>query len=139
MNSRLMLILMGLILLLALLVFAPSALAGYGSGDARIETLYRSYVAPCCWREDLTIHDSSAAREVRARIDAMVAAGRTDDEIKQALVGEYGARILIVPEGSARRWLFRAPWLFGALGMVGVFFALVRMRRTGVPLPAGRG
>jgi cytochrome c-type biogenesis protein CcmH len=138
MNSRLALILMGLLLLLALLLLAPPALAGYGSGDARIESLYRSFVAPCCWREDLTIHDSSAARQVRAQIDEMVAAGKSDEQIKAALVYQYGERILIVPEGVTRRWLFRAPWLFGALGLAGVFLMLRRMRHTR-PALAGEG
>jgi cytochrome c-type biogenesis protein CcmH len=130
MHSRLVLMLMGLLLLLAALLLVPRALAGYGSGDPRIEKLYRSFVAPCCWREDLTIHDSSAARQVRAQIDEMVAAGRSDEQIKAALVYQYGQRILIVPEGPTRRWLFRAPWVFGGIGLAGVFLMLRHMRRT---------
>ena len=56
-------------------------------------------MAPCCWTKNVAEHDSQAAQDMRARIDAMVQAGRTDDEIKTALVGAYGRRIQWMSSG----------------------------------------
>lgn len=106
------------------------ALGGYGSEDPRLHGLYTAFVAPCCWRDNLAIHESGKADQMRADIQAMVAAGQSDDEIKAAMVQEYGKRILVVPEGGAASWLFTAPWLLGVLGLVLVVVFLRRMRRA---------
>ena len=112
------------------------AIAGYGSGDPRLEKLYATYTSPCCWRDDLTIHQSGTADKLRADIKAMVDAGWTDDQIKTAMVKDYGTRILVVPEGGMARWLFKMPWILGALGLALVAVFLRRMRHTA---PAGPG
>ena len=119
---------------LALFALVPAAQAGYGSEDPRLEELYGTFVPPCCWRDNLTIHESGIADELRVRIKEMVVAGRSDDEIKQALVAEYGARILIVPEGPARGWLFWTPWFLAALGLAFVVYYLRRLRHPAVAL-----
>lgn len=121
-----------------LLAVAETVFAGYGAGDDRLEALYKSFVAPCCWRDDLSIHQSATADELRLRIQNWVEAGRSDEEIKMALVGEYGKRILIVPEGSARGWLFWTPWLLAAAGLAVVAAFLRRMRRAR-RAPTGEG
>lgn len=120
---------------LLLVVIAPALPAGYGSGDPRLETLYTSFVAPCCWRDNLAIHQSPRADELRTRIAAMVDAGKSNEEIKAAMVQEFGKRILVVPEGSTAGWLFRTPWLLAVAGLLVVVFLLRRMRHTAVPVP----
>ncbi len=123
--------------LMITLVAAPAAIAGYGMGNERLDTLYDTFVAPCCWRENLNTHDSPTTATLRQRIADMVEAGRSDDEIKMALTQEYGKRILIVPEGSARLWLFRAPWLLAVIGLGVVGLVLRRMRHAGEVGPSG--
>jgi cytochrome c-type biogenesis protein CcmH/NrfF len=60
----------------------------------RIET---ELIAPCCWSQQVSVHQSAAADEMRAAIRAMLQAGRSRDEILDAFVAQYGERILAVP------------------------------------------
>jgi len=127
-----------LVLLPLFLVLAQLAQAGYGAGNPRLERLYATFISPCCWRENLTVHNSEVADELRARIVVMVQAGRSDDEIKSALIEKYGKRILALPEGSQRLWLFLPPLLAGAGGLMIVLLFLRRSRfRANVPAWAG--
>ncbi|MEO8340301.1 MAG: cytochrome c-type biogenesis protein CcmH [Nitrospirota bacterium] len=115
------------LLIAALLSTAPFAAAGYGTGNARLEKLYGNFISPCCWRENLTIHDSPVAQELRTRISTMVQAGRSDDEIKSALVAQYSKRVLALPEGSERIWLFWVPLVASAVGLGGILLLLRRL------------
>ena len=128
-----------LIAAIMLLVAAQFAHAGYGAGDPRLSKLYSTFMAPCCYGGDLTLHNSPAASDLRARIAGMVKEGQTDEQIKDTLVAEYGKQILAVPEGSARTWLFSAPGFFTILGGVVLIWFLRRMRhsRTGPAVEAG--
>ncbi len=122
---------------LLVIALAPASNAGYGSGDDRLETLYATFVSPCCWHDPLTVHQSATADQLRAWIKGQVDAGQTDEQIKAMLVQEYGRRILIVPEGSGAGWLFRTPWLLGGVALVVVAFALRRMRHREPALAEG--
>ena len=93
------------------LSLVPSAWAAYGSEDRRLEKLYSSFISPCCWRENLTVHDSQIAQEMRGRIRSMVHDGKTDDQIKSVFVAQYTKRILALPEGPEQLWLFWTRWL----------------------------
>lgn len=120
------LLLPGAVLLLTLL--APAAKATYGEGDPRLERLYSSFISPCCWRENLTLHDSPQAVELRTRIGNMVAAGDSDQQIRDTLVAEFGPRILSLPEGNTGRWLFWTPAMVLAAGLMGLFVFLRRSK-----------
>lgn len=109
---------------------APLMQGGYGAGDARKEKLYQTFIAPCCWQENLTEHHSPAADQLRARIDAMLVAGRSNDEIKHVLVDEFGPRILALPEGRARVWLFWTPFAVGIAGFATLLFFLARLKSS---------
>jgi cytochrome c-type biogenesis protein CcmH/NrfF len=125
-----------IVLLAALLSIAPFAIAGYGSENPRLEKLYGTFISPCCWRENLTVHDSQIAQELRARIATMVRSGRSDDEIKSALVAQYSKQILALPEGTQRVWLFLTPLAVAAAGLAAVSLRLKRlMVRSGTPVP----
>lgn len=112
----------------ALLAFAPLANARYGHEDPRLEHLFSTFISPCCWRENLTVHDSEIAYRLRDRIRTMVLDGRTDDEIKAVLVKQYTRQILALPDGPQGVWLFLTPWLANAAGALGVLFLLNRLR-----------
>lgn len=119
-------------------VAAPLMQGGYGAGDARKEKLYQTFIAPCCWQENLAEHHSPAAEQLRARIDGMVVDGRSDDQIKEALIVEFGPRILALPEGAPRVWLFWTPFAVGLAGLGAVVMVLKRLRShpntPGLPL-----
>jgi len=52
--------------------------------------LYTEFIAPCCWRQSVAIHQSEASVKVRSEIDSKILLGDSDSQIKAALVKEYG-------------------------------------------------
>lgn len=111
------------------LALASPAWGAYGQGDPRLQNLYEQIIAPCCWRQNLTVHESQAADQLRAAILIMEKNGRTDDEIKAVLVKQYGERILALPEGAARGWLFAVPWVVLGVAFLGLVTLLRRLPR----------
>jgi cytochrome c-type biogenesis protein CcmH len=80
--------------------------------------------------------DSPQAERERALIRKLIAQGEDKDQIKDALVAEYGPRVLATPSGHGFDLL---AWLVpgGAILLVLVAggFALVRQRRRARPAP----
>jgi cytochrome c-type biogenesis protein CcmH len=111
--------------------------ANPAGGDPRKEKLYATFLAPCCWRENLMAHHSPKADQMRSEIHSMMVAGRSDEQIKQELVDRYTQRILALPEGAAGEWLAWTPWaaLLAGLGAVAWFIGRSRSRAadTGPP------
>lgn len=106
--------------------------ANPANGDVRLEQLFSRFMAPCCWRESLLAHHSPKADDLRAQIRKYVAAGRSDEEIKQRLTTEYTSRILAMPEGAKGEWLQWTPVMAIAVGLVaaGSFLRRSLARRT---------
>jgi cytochrome c-type biogenesis protein CcmH/NrfF len=59
-----------------------------------IETLL---VAPCCFRQQVSEHQSAAADETRKDIRARLSRGATREQILAAYVSQHGERILASP------------------------------------------
>lgn len=109
---------------MALLPLAAGAVrADLANGDPRLEKLYGSFIAPCCWRANLRTHQSPKADELRADIQRLIAEGRSDDEIKAQFIDRYTRRILALPEGATGDLLSWMPWAAATagLGAIGVF------------------
>lgn len=117
-----------LVLIPLFLAIAQIASAGYGADNPRLERLYGTFISPCCWRENLILHNSPIADELRAQIVAMIHVGRSDDEIKSAFIEKYNKRILALPEGSRRLWLFWTPVFAVAAGLMIVLLFLRRSK-----------
>jgi cytochrome c-type biogenesis protein CcmH/NrfF len=66
---------------------------------------------------------------MRGQIELMVQSGRSDDEIKSIFVAKYGERVLALPEGVPRMWLFWTPVIVAAAGLMAVCSFLNRSRR----------
>jgi cytochrome c-type biogenesis protein CcmH/NrfF len=115
------------IFVLIVTVFTPVA-SGGDEGNPRLQKLYSTFIAPCCWSKNLMEHDSQVAAEMRGQIELMVQAGRSDDEIKSVFVAKYGARVLGLPEGAPRAWLFWTPVAVAVAGLMAVCFFLNRSR-----------
>jgi cytochrome c-type biogenesis protein CcmH/NrfF len=73
---------------------------------------------------------------MRADIAKFVAAGKTDREILDLYKAQYGARVLIEPEGAPRVWANVIPWIAIALGLWFLWYVIRRMQRSR-PVPAG--
>lgn len=54
-------------------------------------------IAPCCFSQQVSVHRSAAADEVRKDVRARLAAGQTREQILDAYVAQYGKRILAQP------------------------------------------
>lgn len=115
--------------------------ANPAGGDARKERIYSAFIAPCCWRENLLAHHSPKADELRGELDSLLAAGRSDEEIKAEFIRRYSLRILALPEGTRGEWLWWTPWaaLLAGLAMVAWFIRRSRLERETAPQAALAG
>lgn len=116
------------------MIAAAMLLAGMAAFCAepqdRVRNLEEKLVAPCCWSESVAVHRSEIAAEMRAGIARMVAEGKTDREILNYYVGQYGKRILMEPEGSLRIWAYTIPAAGAIAGLWFVVWLIRRMTRS---------
>lgn len=105
------------------------ARANPANGDPRKEKLFSLFIAPCCWRENLLMHHSPKADELRAEIERLIAGGSTDEEIKRAFVEKHSLRVLALPEGARAGWLWWMPPAAAFCGLLGLVFFIHRSRR----------
>lgn len=89
----------------------------------------------------LGLSHSPAAERERVFIREMINDGATEDEIKDALVAEYGPQVLALPDDEGINvYAYLVPLIGFALGAVGVIYAVLRWRRNkneAGPAPAG--
>lgn len=98
--------------------------------QARYERLIHEFRCLVC--QDETIADSNAdlAAEFRGQVHKLIAAGKTDAEIRAYMVDRYGDFILYKPPVQTSTWaLWFGPFLF-LLIAVGVVVMVVRRRNS---------
>lgn len=125
--AQLIVIRLGIFVMATLMVVQPLA-AKHGQEDPRLEKLYGAFMSPCCWQQSLSVHESAVADRLRDQIRQMVHEGRSDEEIQLALVNHYTTRILALPEGVQRQWLFLTPWAALIAGLCFLSRTIRRMR-----------
>ena len=95
-------------------------------------------IAPCCFSQQVSVHLSPAADEVRQDIRKRLAAGETRDQILDAYVAQYGNRILAEPPAEGMtRVLYVLPPL--VLMLTAALVVMIVRRFTGsqaAPAPA---
>ena len=77
-------------------------------------------MAPCCWAQQVSLHQSPAADEIKQNIRRLLAEGKTSEQILDSYVAEYGDRILSEPPARGfSRLIYVAPWVFliGSIGL----------------------
>lgn len=90
---------------------------------------------PVCQGESVADSPSETASEIRAQIEQMVAAGRSDAEILDHYVARYGRWVLLDPPARGDTLLL---WLLPVLAVVGGGAVIVtRRRRDGPAGPLG--
>jgi cytochrome c-type biogenesis protein CcmH len=126
----------GLVLLLFALS-APFALFSAGGTQdeqkARVQRIEDAVLAPCCYTEPVSHHQSEIAVKMRIEIATWVAAGRTDQEILDTYVQRYGAKVLVDPRTIPGSWTPWVPWLTLILGAVFALWLLRRWRADPAP------
>jgi len=90
----------------------------------RYDRLTHELIAPCCWREPIAIHRSQEALQMLDEVQKLVAEGRSEEEIKNIYIGQYGPRILADPPGVSKYWLYLFPFSLLTWFMIGAVFRL---------------
>jgi len=91
-------------------------------------------MAPCCWAQQVSLHQSPASDEIKQTVRRLLADGKTQQQILDQYVAEYGDRILAEPPARGfSAALYVAPWIFlaGSIGLV-----VVVVRKLHVPAAA---
>ena len=123
------------VLALALAVAAPSPQAATPPPDPQalerqakhIETLI---IAPCCWSQQVSLHQSPASDDIKKNIRVMLAAGKTEQQILDSYVAEFGDRVMAEPPARGfNAALYVAPWIFLA-GSIGLVVLVIKRLRT---------
>jgi len=114
------------IILTALALLAP---ASASAQQASLPDIEDEVMCPICGTT-LELSDSPQAERQRELIRGWIDDGMSKEEIKDALVAEYGEDVLALPESEG---FDLTAWVIPALGIglaaVGVGFAIARLRR----------
>jgi len=93
-------------------------------------------IAPCCWSQPVSQHDSEIAQQIRNEVSSMVAAGKSRDEILDFYVARYGERILVTPRAKGFNALvYVLPWAALPLG-AWILVLLLKKLRAPAAAPA---
>jgi cytochrome c-type biogenesis protein CcmH len=65
--------------------------------DQEARAIDAMLIAPCCFSQQVSVHQSAAADEVKRDVRSRLAAGETRQQILDAYVSRYGKRILADP------------------------------------------
>jgi cytochrome c-type biogenesis protein CcmH len=78
-------------------ISVPALALSVPETEGRIRAIEELLVAPCCWRQPISNHQSPEAEAMRAEVRKLVTAGKSRQEILAALVDKYGTRVLASP------------------------------------------
>src|SRR5512147_940469 len=86
-------------------LFTTTALAQSGTpSDDEVNAIARKLYCPVCESTPLDVCPTQACKEWRELIRTMLAEGKTEDEILQHFVDQYGARVLAEPPKEGGFW-----------------------------------
>ena len=108
------------------------ALPMFAVGQSGVKRIQDRFLAPCCWQQSVAVHDSDIAKQMRAEIATMVAAGRNEEQIVDVYVARYGERILREPRGGYWWWSVMVPAVSIILAAAGLVMFLSRQRKQPV-------
>ena len=102
--------------------------------DKKAREIEDNLIAPCCWTQPVSGHYSEVADKIRKEVRAMVAAGKSRDEILDHYVAQYGERILAAPRATGfNRLAYILPWLALVLG---AWLLIILLKKLRAPVPA---
>lgn len=125
------------LLALALLAAAPPG-ATAATPQTSLTEISAEVMCPVCGTL-LELAESPQAQSEKAFISRLVAAGRSKEQIKDALVAEYGTEVLALPQGSGfDLTAYLVPVVAFVLAAIALALGVLRWRRAGSP-PGGEG
>ena len=112
-------------------VLTMTGLVAAADVEQRARELETMLIAPCCFSQQVSVHQSPAANDVRQDIRRRLAAGETREHILDAYVAQYGKRVLSQPpaEGMTRMLYILPPLAF----VLTAALVVVRVRRFTAP------
>jgi cytochrome c-type biogenesis protein CcmH len=123
---------------IALLLTVGPAAAGAAEPRASLPDIEDEVMCTICGTL-LAESDSPQADRERALISQLIDQGEDKDQIKDALVAQYGPRVLATPSGHGfdlLAWLVPGVAILLAGGAIGYFAVTRSRRRSGEPEPA---
>ena len=91
-------------------------------------------IAPCCWMQPVSDHQSQASDEVKQQIRQWLGSGMTRQQVLDAFVARYGARILAEPPNQGfSRFLYLTPWVVFGVSGIGLVALVKKMTGTRTP------
>lgn len=125
-----------LLALVALAAFAPAAGAAQQTSLAEIE---EEVMCPVCGTL-LQLAEAPQAQRQKAFIARMIDEGRSEQQIKDALVAEYGDEVLALPEGEGFNLsAYLVPIVAFLLAAIALAIGVMRWRRAGGGPPSRGG
>lgn len=122
------------------LLWVPAAFAQPAADPAlekEARQLESMLIAPCCWSQQVSVHQSPVAAEIRKDIRTQLAEGQTRQQILDAYVAQYGEPILAEPPARGfKRLLYVLPIILLVLSAAVLAVVVKRMAR---PQPAFAG
>jgi cytochrome c-type biogenesis protein CcmH len=121
------------LLMAALMVVAGPAAAADGALTPEQEKLASQIdgklIAPCCWTQTVSLHESQKAEEIKMQVRLFLAQGKGEGEILDNFVGQYGEQILAAPRASGFNLLaYLLPLTVLVVGLGGIALLVVRWR-----------
>jgi cytochrome c-type biogenesis protein CcmH len=65
--------------------------------ERQARELEATFIAPCCWSQQVSVHQSPAADSIREDVRRRLARGETRQQIIDDYVVQFGERILVQP------------------------------------------
>jgi len=123
----------------ALLAIGPlGARAATPQPQTSLSEISAEVMCPVCGTL-LELAESPQALREKAFVSRLVAEGRSKDQIKDALVAEYGTEVLALPQGSGFDLsAYLVPIIAFVIAVIALAIGVLRWRRAGDP-PGGDG
>lgn len=117
-----------LLALVALLALAPTTFA---AEEVTLSEIEEEVMCPVCGTL-LQLAEAPQAQRQKAFVARLIEEGKTEQQIKDALVAEYGKEVLALPEGEGFSLsAYLVPIVAFVLAAIALAVAVVRWRRAG--------
>lgn len=129
----------GLILASFLCLAGSGLLLAQANIEHEARAIDAMLIAPCCFSQQVSVHQSPVADQVRRDVRARLAAGQTRQQILDAYVAQYGTRVLAEPPATGVNVaLYVTPVAVFLASLALVVLVLRRFNRHPTPaLPEG--
>jgi cytochrome c-type biogenesis protein CcmH len=119
-----------LLLALAAPLLLGASQAGAAQPQTSVTAIEAEVMCPVCGTL-LELAESPQAQREKAFVRRLVAAGRTRQQVKDALVAEYGDAVLALPQGSGFSLsAYLVPIVAFLVALVALAFGVARWRRS---------